>query len=702
MIKEVDIFNALNLVNIGILHWKISRESAKVEFFNYVTRALFNLNDEDRGSEYLKKELLNIFEFENESDLYISLKENKFHTFFNYTYNDDNIVFNFNIKSSIIEEDEVFTVISFFELNELTESNFLKVVFDNTPLLMAIASADTRKIIDVNTAWLNTFDFTKEYVIGKSIKDLGIMNTPEFDNFNKLIFENSSLKNVEMHLFNRNGKKHILLFSLEKVTYNGKDYYLTSAGDITDKIEKELVFKASEDKLKFALANLKIVLFFQNSDFTYSWVYSPYFKNLQSEVLPPTRIFSETDEIRHTEIKKSLIKLKEHQTGTEYVVLDDQTRFIEWDYSPRFSSEGLLTGISGFIRDISSEKESEVKLNTIYDTLPIGVAVIDNNGIIIEVNRQLVNFIHSITNEFLPYDKLIESISDQKNLLMSIIEYQAKQSIESKSAISEVEIDLISKSGNHLWFSVSSAPISPSFNVAVVIVTDITYKKTIETEIKRSNNQLRKISDYMESIREEERKKVAFWIHDDIGQIFTGLKIDLTWLENKFKAASKEIPTDRFDSMHKTIDETIMRVREISTNLRPPVLDHFGICVALEFQIQDLGFRSGFNVIFNKNITEIEFNEDRKIALFRIMQEFFINIVRHSQATEVELTITKDFDTMIIDLYDNGVGFPTDVLSSPKSFGLMAVQERLRSLKGSVEYFLSKGEGTRINIKIPL
>lgn len=345
---------------------------------------------------------------------------------------------------------------------------------------------------------------------------------------------------------------------------------------------------------------------------------------------------------------------------------------------------------------------NEQRLTAIFDTLPIGAAVITPDLEILDINQQFKKFIKEINSKSDIPKNFNDEILLNNNLLLSVIKLQAISVIETSIAIEDVEIHLMNNEKKSIWFSVSVSPFCSDLNCVIAIVSEISYKKQIEQDIKNTNNQLRKVSDYIEFVREEERKKIALWIHDDIGQVFTGLKMDLTSLEMKLDQLIDQDAKKRFDTMQRELDGSIIRIREIAYNLRPPFLDHFGICNALEFQLNDLSERSGFKVFVNKNVKEIELTDERKTTLFRLMQELFINIIRHSKATEVELDIKKDGTDLFIYLHDNGIGISKSTLNSPKSFGLMAIKERIRALKGTINYLLNEGEGTKINIKVPI
>jgi signal transduction histidine kinase len=210
---------------------------------------------------------------------------------------------------------------------------------------------------------------------------------------------------------------------------------------------------------------------------------------------------------------------------------------------------------------------------------------------------------------------------------------------------------------------------------------------------------LRELSAHHESVREQERARIAREIHDELGQVLTALKMDLSVLGMKFGEGNPEIKT-RAHELRDTVDRTIQVVRDVATALRPAVLD-FGILPAVEGLVEEFQKRSGIRCTLKFLGTETQFAEDKSIVMFRIMQESLTNISRHARATNVEITVGVDATHFHLEVKDDGCGFDVEAAGRRKTFGLLGIRERVIMLRGELSIRSSQGAGTEVSVSIP-
>ena len=210
---------------------------------------------------------------------------------------------------------------------------------------------------------------------------------------------------------------------------------------------------------------------------------------------------------------------------------------------------------------------------------------------------------------------------------------------------------------------------------------------------------LRELSAHHESVREEERARIAREIHDELGQALTALKMDLSVLGMKFGEGNPEIKT-RAQELRDTVDRTIQVVRDVATALRPAVLD-FGILPAVESLVEEFQKRSGIRCTVEFLGTETRLAEDRSIVIFRILQESLTNISRHAGAKKVQITVGLDATHFHLDVKDDGSGFDVDGAGKRKTFGLLGIRERVIMLRGELSIRSSPGAGTEVSVSIP-
>ena len=233
------------------------------------------------------------------------------------------------------------------------------------------------------------------------------------------------------------------------------------------------------------------------------------------------------------------------------------------------------------------------------------------------------------------------------------------------------------------------------------MVSDITDRKQAEEQLRASHEQLRNLSAHLESVREEERKSVAREIHDELGQILTALKIDLSSL-TKGSAEEQQLPLEKTKSMNGLIDMAIETVKRISSELRPPLLDDLGIAVALEWQAAEFEKLTQIKCEFSSKPKDIVLDPDRSTTIFRIFQETLTNVVRHSDASRVKTVLVKETDKIVLTIKDNGKGIEKKQIADPKAFGIIGMRERARFLGVEVRISGAPGKGTSVTVSIPL
>jgi signal transduction histidine kinase len=215
-----------------------------------------------------------------------------------------------------------------------------------------------------------------------------------------------------------------------------------------------------------------------------------------------------------------------------------------------------------------------------------------------------------------------------------------------------------------------------------------------------AHEQLRDLTDYLQTAREEERAHIAREIHDELGQMLTALKMDLSWLAKRLPADVRELEM-KAEAMSDLIDDTIQTVRRVATELRPGLLDDLGLVAALEWQAQEFEQRTGIECALHLGDEDVRLDRDRTTAVFRIFQETLTNVARHAEATELSVTLSEDPGGLILAVEDNGKGISEDLATNPKSLGLIGMRERARALGGDVTFQGVANLGTTVTVRIP-
>jgi signal transduction histidine kinase len=231
-----------------------------------------------------------------------------------------------------------------------------------------------------------------------------------------------------------------------------------------------------------------------------------------------------------------------------------------------------------------------------------------------------------------------------------------------------------------------------------MVISDVTERRAKAVEIEDSRRLLRRLSASVVEAREEERRRIARELHDELGQRLTALKIDLANLATSTALGTSD---PRVANMSATIDDTLASVRRIASDLRPLMLDDLGLNAAIEWLADDASRRIGIDVQANLPPQEPALDQRVAIALYRMVQEALTNVARHARATEVTIDLRAEGDSLLLSVVDDGVGLAEGALQRNGSFGLLGLRERAHMLGGEVQVSAEPGGGTRLAVRVP-
>jgi len=273
-----------------------------------------------------------------------------------------------------------------------------------------------------------------------------------------------------------------------------------------------------------------------------------------------------------------------------------------------------------------------------------------------------------------------------------------KELVSKEYAIFQTEIK--SKSNNIIPLEVSSRLIyEAGLSLVIFVARSLIVRKKLENDLKVMSEKLRRLALRLQTIREEERKTIARELHDELGQNLTVLKIQLSLLqknseENKIK--------EKLNNLISICETTIKTVQEITSKLRPDILDELGLIPAIEWQLKKFSQATNIEYEFEINSNCTKLNPDHSIALFRILQEALTNVARHSNASKVKVSIEENDNECILKILDNGKGITLHQIESPNSIGILGMKERATVLGGEFMIKSTMNSGTLVCVKIPI
>ena len=232
-----------------------------------------------------------------------------------------------------------------------------------------------------------------------------------------------------------------------------------------------------------------------------------------------------------------------------------------------------------------------------------------------------------------------------------------------------------------------------------VILRDITERQGAAAALNKSHQELRELYESMHQVREAERTRIARELHDELAQWLTALKMDVTWIASRLPREQEDLIV-KAERAKTVVDSTVAAVRRIAADLRPVMLDDLGLVPALESLLSDLADRAGIEATVNAGSDELVLREPLATAVYRMVQEALTNVARHANATDVVVDVVQAGETLHVRVRDNGQGLKPD--PSRKSFGLLGIRERARTLGGDARIYSPPGGGTVVEIDVPL
>ena len=342
-------------------------------------------------------------------------------------------------------------------------------------------------------------------------------------------------------------------------------------------------------------------------------------------------------------------------------------------------------------------RQSEEHLRLIVNTIPTMAWTVRADGAVDFINQRWLDYTG------LSFEEEIEEPNravHPEDLPRVMEKWLADMAVGNPS---EDEMRLRQADGEYRWFLVRTVPLRDGLGNIVKwfgTSTDIEDRKHAEDALRCSLDELRALAARLQSVREEERTRVARQIHDELGQALTAIKLESAALIRELPGEAKQ-QSIRAESIAKLADETIQAVRRISTELRPGILDDLGLAPAVEWVAEEFQARTGTKVQLALPGVDLAIDREHATALFRILQEILTNVARHANATQVNVRLVKEEGSLILEVHDNGKGVSKEELSAGRSLGILGMRERALLLGGELTVSGAPAFGTTVTVRIP-
>ncbi len=364
----------------------------------------------------------------------------------------------------------------------------------------------------------------------------------------------------------------------------------------------------------------------------------------------------------------------------------------------------------GSLIEIETLRERDAFTQTIINSIPSHIAVLDRHGVICTVNASWSRFAQENTAPELIQTTVGKNYKDFcvcDNVEATHAWVGINAVLEGKQ--SSFTMDYPCDSPNEKrWFCMNVYPLLGLRRGAIVAHENITERKLMEEELAAeraevalgvSRRRLRELVVQNEMVRNQERKHIAHEIHDELGQVLTGLRMSLLLMEMRYCSLEPTLPKLVSD-MKALLDRGIGNIRHIVSHLRPAIVD-VGIKNAIECLCQECQKGTDLMIDLDMPSAQVALDDKTFVVVYRVVQESLTNIIRHAKASKIGITL-DDNDALVVEIHDNGVGFNIKEVGMNKSFGLLGMRERAIALEGCLEIDSEPMRGTTIRLTLPL
>ncbi len=592
------------------------------------------------------------------------------------------------------------------------------LIFNNCPYPIFLIDKKGG-IEDINSAAIKSLKYDKHEIKGKSFANL-------LENSSKKLFSD------EFHIFSKKRKikrRLNLIFKDKKnenVTcsallvgdnnkVNGKTVMF--ANDITELKKTKKAFDFKSDLLTFLLDNIPDNIYFKDRKSRFIEIS----KSKANQVgLPREEVLGKTDFDYFTkehaeqaykdeqEIIKTgkAIKAKvEKETHP-----DGRITWVSTTKIPRYDEKGKVIGTLGISRDVTNQviaekalEESANKLKTIVNAVSEGLAIVDENNIILEAN-EFLSKLFGLKREDIMNKKCSKIFAPWAE---KCTDCPLKKLFKNKEKLPVIEKTKVLKNGTIRYFNIQCYPI-PQYNKknpkSVISIRDITERKNMEKKnIQNYKRKMKNLSHKLTLAEEHERKRIATTLHAEVGQTLAFLKLKISELKGKESPANIK---EELEEVHNLAENAITSTRSLMTQLSPAILYELGFIPAVDWLAENILRENNIKYIFKNDGKEKPLTNDLSILLFQTVRELLVNIRKHAQAENVKISIKRQGKNILIEVKDDGVGFDTSALDSyvesDIGFGLLNIRSRIDVVGGHFEIESHKNKGTKIKLEAPL
>ena len=605
------------------------------------------------------------------------------------------------------------------DITELKQKNeFIQRVMDNLPIGVGLNNIRSGDVLYVNKKF--------EEIYGWSTREMRTISE-FFDRVypdkkyreeikNRVIADIQTGDQSKMHwddiiVTRKDGSKHII--SAQNIPLFDQDTMVSTVQDVTERKEAEKQLRESQRRYQTLVESaLEAIVIHINGKIAF--INKAGVKLLEAENAEQLKrmdiskyIHPDYLEDVQTRVVKMLQgKVKYYAIEEKYITLKGKVVDVEVTANPVvFNNQKAVQVI---VRDVSERIRAQEQIlsernraQKYLESAAIMMLVLDTKGKVTLINSKGAEILgyskkYIIGKNWFDYFLAKDEVKNTKRFykkavsgkLISIEYYQ--NSVRCKNNIIKIV----------RWFNNFIKDENGVVTAVISSGEDITEDLKLRSDLEETNKKLHTLSEHINNLREQERTALARELHDNLGQSLTALKLDIVGVKKVLE--DKILAESRINSVLRLADDTIKTVQELTSDLRPGMIDDLGLIPTLEWFTDQYSERSGLIIKLILNVEESDIDEPCKIVLYRIVQEALTNVTRHAEASRVVINLTKKNHELILSIEDNGKGISTEERSRLDAYGLIGMEERAQAINGHLEITGKKNKGTRIKLSVPL
>ena len=593
-----------------------------------------------------------------------------------------------------------------------SEERFSKA-FNLSPLRMGILRVRDAAIVAVNDCFVRDMGFAREEVIGHPIFEFDV----EVPRLRQIIENREPFRNWETQATTKTGEKRSALTSAEVIELSGEPCMIWVTNDITERKRAEEALRESEELFRTSFENATAGVCLVGTDGKFLSVNSTL-----CEMLGYSRYELEQlsfNDVTPPEDKHIGAAFVARALAGEVSTAHFEKRYLHkqghplWAYvstalvrQPRESRPYFIT----HIQDITERKRVETERNMLMHDLGERIkelTALHRTARLLQEERPFNRELLSEFVTFLPqawqYPDVCAAQITYRDLVVQTPGWretpwkQVADFVTSDGEKGTIEVVYLERCPDS-----AEGPFLAEERHLIESLADMLTahleRKQAEEKIQATSERLRALMTSLRSAREEEGIRIAREIHDELGTALTSLRWDLEEMDKTLPPALH----GRISTMLRLVDATIDRVRRIASELRPSILDDLGLAAAVEWQTQQFQTRTGIKCHYDCSVDSIDLDPERTTAVFRIFQEALTNVLRHAQASTVDVSLDRDDTDFFLEVRDNGRGIRDSEKTGLSSLGLLGMRERANLIGAMVEINGVEGKGTTVRLRVPL